>query len=57
MQIKGLKIKGRIIKAGNTYALSIRKALVDAELLERGKEYECELIGQLPELYKLVRIF
>ena len=41
-----VKIKGRVFKIGNSYAIRVRKVLVDAEVLKNGEEYELELKPQ-----------
>jgi hypothetical protein len=39
-----VKVIGKVFKVGNSYALTLRKALIDAEVLENGAYYELELI-------------
>jgi antitoxin component of MazEF toxin-antitoxin module len=64
-----VKIKGKVMKIGNSYAITIRKALVDAEVLSLGEYIEAELIQRkglkitadnhtetLPPLLSMVRV-
>ena len=39
-----VKIKGKIFKLGNTYAIRVRKALIDAEIFNLEDEYELVLV-------------
>ncbi len=38
-----VKIKGKVIKVGNSYALSIRKALIESDIIQPGDELEVSL--------------
>ena len=65
-----VKIKGKIIKFGKSYALTIRKALVDAEIIHLGQYVELDLNEpqnikgsdqpqpeKMPPLLTLVRVY
>jgi len=38
-----VKVKGKVFRVGNSYAILIRKALVDCEVLKEGETYEFKL--------------
>lgn len=40
------EINGKVFKDGNSYAIRIKKALVEAKILEEGKNYKfiCEIV-------------
>lgn len=38
-----VKIQGKIFKLGNSYAILVKKALIDSEVLIEGHNYEWEL--------------
>lgn len=42
-ELKNIKIKGKIFKTGDSYAIRIRKALIEAEILREGEEVELNL--------------
>ena len=44
-----MKIKGKIYKTGNSYAITIPRALVESEILKNGRYYIIKEIEELIE--------